>query len=491
MEINQADDHSAENLIEEFNFLSIDKTPPTTPKDVFEGQKPFTTIYIPKHAQEVLKAIKSKGYFAYILGGYTRDILARQTLINDQNAQLRMLQMMSSPDILPNDIDYITNCPVDILKSLFPKGTTSKNKNRSNLFRLKSMDANQQFDIPYQQNPRSPSASILPYDNFRVEEQLQQLSLEINSYESCTTEDMTDHKSQILSIINSYALTLDVFLANENGEVFDLLNNEHDFYERHIHTIATDHDKYEKNPDLLIRLARQTCRLFDKEFSEESIMALQQHLPYLTTLPFVEYTNQLLKLFARNHARRTFSEFWRMECFHLLLPNPAQHRSAIMQLGIHKDILFSVIDQGFVLTPSEIKYQHRIFALLLVPMAITHGADKAIDEFNQAWKCDPDQPQVINMNVKLRLLLNQYCHQFRAGLHQKFFFMCNQSIEAANQQSFYFEQGLFWSKTRGNLASRALSPNATVFTPESSNVSPMLDPRADANIDSPAGVVYK
>ncbi len=210
-----------------------------------------------KIALEFLKIITSKGYKAYIVGGFVRDSLMK---------------------IVSHDIDVTTNATPQELKTIFSEVKFPRNMNDENSY---------------------GSVSVI-YKNILFEvttfrEELEYLDNRHPSSIHYIDDLETDLKRR--------DFTINAICMDENGIIVDPLNGRIDIKNKLIKTINNPYKSFHDDALRILRAIR-FATILDFKLDDELIEAVKITKKYLKNISYDRKKHELDKIFVNIHAKR-------------------------------------------------------------------------------------------------------------------------------------------------------------------------------------------
>lgn len=343
--------------------------PVQNPHPLRSTNTPVAAIPVPGTVQQLMYSLEQAGYFVYIFGGFPRDILL---------------------NLMPNDVDLITNCPSEVLKTHFPQGKISKNC--VGLFRLKP--------INYKLLTDSIADADVHYFNT--------MPLDFTSIETAPGEE----QQAIIKKLQSLALTIDTYCVDRLGQVYDLLNHFKDLHATTLATVNQSKNRFDDNADLMVRVLTQACR-FGKQISDFEFNNIHL-INELTTLPFDIYKQKIAKMFDPYYAYNMFSLLLRTAKLHCLLPNSVETSQYISNAAMlynfplfytHQTSTFNQPDKMHTTLPNT------VIALLLLPLAVQGspaGIPGLVERFLKGFNLEktvPHEYPLTKQNLETTLLI--------------------------------------------------------------------------------------
>ena len=202
-----------------------------------------------ENAIEVLKLIEKKGFKAYIVGGYVRDIYLSRT---------------------STDIDICTSAkPADLVKIFKKKVLIDENYGS-----VKLEYKNSYFDI-------TTFRKDIKYKDGRRPSEIE--------YVDSLEEDLKRRD-----------FTINTLCMDSNGNILDLFNAKKDINDKTIRSMGEANKKIEEDSLRILRAVRIACNLnfkIDKDVEK----AIKKNLKSLTTLSFHRKKEELNKIFRSNN----------------------------------------------------------------------------------------------------------------------------------------------------------------------------------------------
>lgn len=231
--------------------------PTTIAQLTTDGKAPIRTIEIPEEAKEKLRILKENGLEAYIVGGYIRN---------------RLLGFPVNPD---EDFDIMVNAePEQFPNKAFSKRGQQGCHHNDNLTRLWHL-GNVDFWCE-------------PWTN--IEDDFQKRDLTINT-----------------------------FICDADGNVYDLLCAEKDLDSPYLHMIGNPAERFKAEPHLILRVLRFANQL-NKQIHPTDVIAIQENSSQIGSLELGRYLKNLQQLFMSRFSLQNLELIKSLKLFNILFP---------------------------------------------------------------------------------------------------------------------------------------------------------------------------
>lgn len=200
---------------------------------------------------KVLKKLESKGFEAYIVGGFVRDYILKRKSV---------------------DVDISTNATPKQIKEIFPESFI----------------------------PNEVYGSITIIQN-KIRFEITTFRKEFKYYNNRKPLDI-EYTNDLLEDLNRRDFTINTLCMNSKGEIIDALDIKQDLYHKRIRTVGNSIDKFTEDALRILRAVR-FATVLGFELDNEVELAILKTKKYLENISFNRKKQELDKIFMSKNSK--------------------------------------------------------------------------------------------------------------------------------------------------------------------------------------------
>lgn len=206
--------------------------------------------------------------------------------------------------------------------------------------------------------------------------------------------------SNLTEALQERDLTINTFISDLDGHVFDMLNHAKDLKSRFLHLMGDLEKRFLKDPSLIMRLLRFSAKL-NKAISQDDLKIIYQCATYINTLASGIYFKNIEYLFVSHYSNLHLRNMLNSDLLRFIFPgivkpfSDSLRSSALTAFWAHKLHAFSI--EG-----SVCNYYHVLALFMLQPLLrnplpnkdlseqLNHHIDQFFEQYQGVFS-DPDK----------------------------------------------------------------------------------------------------